>query len=90
MPLEITEELKNDITGDMKLSEMRFAAYQYACQKAGEFLTKLKKSKYADNTIVAITGDHNFWSVFSYTTERKLDMLSVPFYLIFRKVKTRC
>jgi len=81
MPLEITEELKNDITGDMKLSEMRFAAYQYACQKAGEFLTKLKKSKYADNTIVAITGDHNFWSVFSYTTERKLDMLSVPFYL---------
>ncbi len=80
-PLEINEELKKDITGDMKLSKMRFATYQYSCQKVGEFLTRLKKSNYADNTIVAITGDHNFWSTFTYSIERRLDEMSVPFYL---------
>ena len=80
-PLEITEQLKKDITGDMRIANMRFAVYQYSCQKVGEFLTKLKNSKYADNTIVAITGDHNFWSTFSYSAERVLDEMSVPFYL---------
>lgn len=80
-PLEITGQLQKDITGDMTIAKMRFAAYQYSCQKAGEFLTKLKNSKYADNTIVAITGDHNFWSTFNYSAQRVLDKMSVPFYL---------
>ncbi len=79
--LEINEQLQKDITGDKKLSQMRFATYQYSAQKVGEFLTRLKKSKYADNTIIAITGDHNFWNTFSYPIERKLDEMSVPFYL---------
>lgn len=84
-PLEINEQLKKDITGDKTLSQMRFATYQYSCQKVGEFLTRLKNSKYADNTIVAITGDHNFWNTFSYSVERKLDEMSVPFYLYIPK-----
>ncbi len=84
-PLEITEQLKADITGDMRIANMRFAAYQYSAQKVGEFLTRLKSSKYADNTIVAITGDHNFWSTFSYPVEKRLDEMSVPFYLYIPK-----
>ena len=84
-PLELNEQLKKDITGDRKLSQMRFATYQYSCQKVGEFLTRLKNSKLADNTIVAITGDHNFWNTFSYPVERKLDDMSVPFYLYIPK-----
>lgn len=87
-PLEITEKLQKDITGDMTIANMRFAVYQYSCQKVGEFLTKLKNSKYADNTIVAITGDHNFWSTFNYSAEKVLDKMSVPFYLyIPKKIK---
>jgi len=85
MPLILTPELEKSITGDMKLSKMRFATYQYSCQKVGEFLTRLKNSKYAGNTIVAITGDHNFWSTFTYPTERKLDAMSVPLYLYIPK-----
>ncbi len=81
LPLEMTEDLKNAVSGDMKLSQMRFLTYQYSCRKAAEFLTRIKNSKYADNTIVAITGDHNFWNTFSYPVERQLDMVSVPFYL---------
>ncbi len=84
-PLEITEKLQKDITGDMTIANMRFAVYQYSCQKVGEFLTKLKNSKYADNTIVAITGDHNFWSTFNYSAEKVLDKMSVPFYLYIPK-----
>ena len=64
---------------------MIFATYQYSSQKVGEFLTRLKNSKYADNTIIAITGDHNFWNTFSYPIERKLDEMSVPFYLYIPK-----
>ncbi|MBO7431400.1 MAG: sulfatase-like hydrolase/transferase [Elusimicrobia bacterium] len=80
-PLDINGQLQKDITGDMTIAKMRFAAYQYSCQKTGEFLTRLKNSKYADNTIVAITGDHNFWSTFNYSAQRVLDKMSVPFYL---------
>ncbi len=84
-PLDIAGQLKQDITGDMQLAKMRFSTYQYSAQKVGEFLTRLKNSKYADNTIVAITGDHNFWSTFSYPIEKKLDEMSVPFYLYIPK-----
>ena len=84
-PLEINKELEQNITGDMTFSKMRFATYQYSCQKVGEFLTKLKKSKFADNTIVAITGDHNFWITFTYPVERRLDEQSVPLYLYIPK-----
>ena len=84
-PLEISGQLKEDITGDMQLAKMRFSTYQYSCQKVGEFLTRLKNSEYGKNTIVAITGDHNFWSTFTYPIEKKLDEMSVPFYLYIPK-----
>ena len=81
LPLTPSPELKKLITGDTKLAQGRFETYQYACAKLGEFLTRLKKSEYARNTIVAVTGDHNFWSVFDYGADRYLDMDGVPFYL---------
>lgn len=84
-PLELSKELEQNITGDMNFSKMRFATYQYSCQKVGEFLTKLKNSKFADNTIVAITGDHNFWITFTYSLEQRLDEQSVPLYLYIPK-----
>jgi phosphoglycerol transferase MdoB-like AlkP superfamily enzyme len=81
LPLSVPPQLQKLVTGDAKLAQGRFATYQYACQKLGEFLTRLKKSEYAGNTIVAVTGDHNFWNVFDYGRERYLDMDSVPFYI---------
>jgi phosphoglycerol transferase MdoB-like AlkP superfamily enzyme len=47
----------------------------------GRFITKIKKSKYADNTIIAVTGDHNFWNVICYSEKTMLDLFRVPFYL---------
>jgi phosphoglycerol transferase MdoB-like AlkP superfamily enzyme len=51
----------------------------------GRFITKIKNSKYASNTIIAVTGDHNFMDCLSYPNERLLDALSVPFYLYIPK-----
>ena len=64
------------------VSNLEIAAYKYSCQQLGEFLTKLKKSKYADNTIVLAVGDH-------YKRKGKiaddLTLKSVPLYLYIPK-----
>lgn len=71
-------------------------AFQYSCQKLGEFLTKIKKSKYANNTVVAITGDHysrithTAIDTYEYTFIRNnnhnlITENSVPFYLYIPK-----
>ncbi|MDD5021749.1 MAG: sulfatase-like hydrolase/transferase [Endomicrobiaceae bacterium] len=54
LPLNVSDKFKDTRANRCK----NLLAFQYSCQKAGEFLTKFKKSKYADNTIIAITGDH--------------------------------
>ncbi|MFH1368006.1 MAG: sulfatase-like hydrolase/transferase [Elusimicrobiota bacterium] len=81
LPLKAAQELERRITGDRKLAMKRFATYQYANQKLGELITKIKKSEFGKNTIIAVTGDHNFWDVFDYGTERLFDRFSVPFYV---------
>jgi len=80
LPLNTPAELEKVITGK-DLASKRFAAYQYSNEMLGRFITKIKNSEYADNTIIAVTGDHNFWNVFTYSKERLFDSLSVPFYL---------
>ena len=79
--LVVPAGLEKRVTGDRKLIGMRFATYQYSNQKAGEFLSKIKDSKFSQNTIVAITGDHNFWDVFNYSGEESAIIDSVPFYV---------
>ncbi|MDR2772150.1 MAG: sulfatase-like hydrolase/transferase [Elusimicrobiota bacterium] len=70
---------------DRQLAKMRFETYQYANEMLGRFITRIKNSKYADNTIIAVTGDHNFWGLFQYSDEELLDRLSVPFYIYVPK-----
>jgi len=81
LPLEISPALQKQITGDMKLAKLRFETYQYSNQKLGELISRIKASPFGKNTIIAVTGDHNFWSVFDYPKERYLDLDGVPFYL---------
>lgn len=59
LPKNYEPKKYDSIPNDLKNIDVDlFNAQQYSCQKVGEFLTKLKESKYADNTIVAIVGDH--------------------------------
>jgi phosphoglycerol transferase MdoB-like AlkP superfamily enzyme len=85
LPLEVSGDLQKRITGDRALAAERFKTYQYSCQKVGEFISRIKASPFGKNTIVAITGDHNFWSVFDYNREDMIGVDGVPFYLYVPK-----
>jgi len=79
-PLTPQAELEQKIIGK-DLAQKRFKTYQYANEMLGRFITKIKNSKYADNTIIAVTGDHNFKNVYSYSQEELLTQSEVPFYI---------
>jgi phosphoglycerol transferase MdoB-like AlkP superfamily enzyme len=81
LPLEIPHNLKNKIS-DISNAQKSFATYQYANEMAGRFIAKIKNSKYADNTIIAITGDH---SSLRYAANTPYDNMRVPFYLYIPK-----
>lgn len=72
--LKIPDRIRN-----LNLEYKHLLSYQYSCQKMGEFLTRLKKSKYADNTIVAIVGDHR--ERLTEFDDNIISYKSVPFYL---------
>lgn len=56
--------------------------YQYENYALAKFMTKLKQSPYATNTIVFITGDHNMRAIFKYETEEEIRWRnSVPLYI---------
>jgi phosphoglycerol transferase MdoB-like AlkP superfamily enzyme len=80
LPLQMLPEVRTQIAGDTELVDKRVAAYQYANQKFGEFLTTLKGSALGTNTVVAATGDHSF-HLFDYGRDRLMDVYGVPFYL---------
>ncbi|MDR3243295.1 MAG: LTA synthase family protein, partial [Elusimicrobiota bacterium] len=75
-PQSLNERIQNK-----ELAQKRFETYQYANEAVGQFISKIKNSKYADNTIIVVTGDHNFWGLFQYLTQELFDSISVPFYL---------
>lgn len=56
--------------------------FQYESRALGDFIQKIKSSDLADNTIVAITGDHNIRMLFPYTDDKSLPLKhSVPLYV---------
>ena len=81
LPLTVPASWEKKITGDRQLAQLRFATYQYSNQKVGEFISRIKASPLGEHTIIAITGDHNFWSVFDYPVENLLWLDSVPLYV---------
>ncbi|MDR0822656.1 MAG: sulfatase-like hydrolase/transferase [Endomicrobium sp.] len=83
-PLNPPSKLSQKITGE-DLAKKRFAVYQYSNEQLGRFITKIKNSKYADNTIIAVTGDHNFKNAYSYDNNEIIGAAAVPFYLYIPK-----
>lgn len=78
LQLNVPDKLKT------KMRYKNLIAYQYSCQKVGEFLTKLKKSKYANNTIVAITGDHGSRGGI-FNSGISINRVTVPLYIYIPK-----
>ena len=79
--LEISQNLKAHITGDIDLAKLRFKDYAYAVDMAGEFLDEVKGSALAKNTVVVFTADNNtvegIMKYDDYYTQTK----RIPFYL---------
>jgi phosphoglycerol transferase MdoB-like AlkP superfamily enzyme len=80
-PLKLTNDILSHLTVDEELAKKRFSGLQYANQKMGEFLTKIKSSSLHDNTIVALTGDHSFWIAKGVGLEQEFKRFAVPFFL---------
>ncbi len=60
----------------------RFRTLQYANQKLGEFLTRVKANPtLAQNVVVAVTGDHSFWVGHDEGKAGLARKYAVPFYL---------
>ncbi len=80
LPLEFPSELSKRLVGNKTLAYERMATYQYANCVLGKFLTRLKQSDLAGNTIVAITGDHSF-NIINFNQEESFQRFRVPFYI---------
>ncbi|MDR3112179.1 MAG: LTA synthase family protein [Elusimicrobiota bacterium] len=79
--LEIPDDLMKKITNnDRKYIKQMFKTYQFANREAAKFLTEIKNSDLAQNTIVVITGDHNLRE-FTLKDEELFKRYAVPLYV---------
>ena len=88
--IKLSNTLKGNIIGDIKMAEDRLKVYEYANHQLGIFLDKIKmpnqitNQNLANHTIVAATGDHSFY-IKSYDNLALFEKWSVPFYLYLPK-----
>jgi phosphoglycerol transferase MdoB-like AlkP superfamily enzyme len=80
LKLEIPKELERIMPGELNLKKI-FETYQFANREASKFLDIIKNSKFKDNTIVVITGDHNLREIKTFVPEDLFKKYAVPMYL---------
>lgn len=77
----LNEKTKNAFVTDDATTTDYLHGYQYESNELGRFMTQLKKSPIAQNTIVAITGDHNIRLILPTDEEKTWLRYSVPLYI---------
>ncbi|MDR2192628.1 MAG: LTA synthase family protein [Endomicrobium sp.] len=80
LPLEIPKELKETMPEEKNVRKI-FETYQFANICAAEFLDAVKNSELAQNTIIAITGDHNLREIRAKDEKDLFKKYAVPLYL---------
>lgn len=81
LPVVLTPERMNKITFDEELAMKRFLALQYANQKMGEFITRMKSGPLREKLVVGITGDHSYWINKGVGNAQEFKRWAVPFFL---------
>lgn len=81
LPLNLDQAMLDKVTVGEEIARKRFLGTQYANQKAGEFLTKIKSTALNDKVVVALTGDHSFWIAKGVGADEEFKRYAVPFYL---------
>lgn len=81
LPLTMDQKILDKVTVGEEIARKRFLGTQYANQKVGEFLTKIKSTALNDKVVVALTGDHSFWIAKGVGADEEFKRFAVPFYL---------
>jgi phosphoglycerol transferase MdoB-like AlkP superfamily enzyme len=79
--LKISDDILGKLTVGEGLAHKRFLAFQYANQKIGEFLGRIKNSIIRDDVILALTGDHSYWISKGVGQDEEFRRFSVPFFI---------
>lgn len=76
----VPEDLESKIKREQDIFKDRFRAFEYSNKKLSELLSQIKQSDLSQNTIVAITGDHNFWGFINFDKTQTYEKHLVPLY----------
>ena len=74
-------DLESKISREKDLFIKRFEAFQYANDSLSKFISKIKESEIGKRTLIAVTGDHNFWGFMNYDNKEMYSKYTVPFYI---------
>ena len=85
MSLEIPGKLDAKIRRERELFKKRFLSFQYANNQLAKFISDIKNSELGKKTIIAVTGDHNFWGFVNYDRSEAFYKHTVPFYIYVPK-----
>ncbi len=83
--LVIDETFKAKIKTDAEYTHRSLLSFQYANDCLGRLIKRIKESSFGQNTIVAITGDHNIRKIMDFPGENLLQKHGVPFILYIPK-----
>lgn len=78
--LKIPSEVQAELNTSLELSQKRFNTYRYSMDRLAEFMSAIKGDELSQKTLIAGTGDHNFWNI-RFNDKALLDQHGVPFYL---------
>ena len=81
-PLIMPNGLLKIIRGNEKLAMKRFKAYQYACQQLSDFLDMVEIDSILENSVIAVTADHNLQGIRMYSERDIIDRYRVPFFIL--------
>ena len=59
IPLEIPQQIKDMMSSKDLANKAIFEVYQFANRELAKLISDIKNSEFADNTVIAVTGDHN-------------------------------
>jgi phosphoglycerol transferase MdoB-like AlkP superfamily enzyme len=81
LPIILTPERMNRITFNEDLAMKRLLALQYANQKLGEFLTRMKSGPLREKLVLGLTGDHSYWINKGVDNPQEFKRWAVPFFI---------
>lgn len=81
LPLEIPQNIQKMMSAKDLNNANLFKVYQSSNRELAKFISDVKKSKFSDNTIIAVTGDHNLRELSNVTMDETFLRYAVPFYL---------